>query len=240
MMPEMVVFLRNVTVHAAPLRVAVFRAAASLVVKIHRSCWLLGRRAAILPTGILCRSTLKQTRVLLQLQFKQYLPLDTGYAGSLWLRPLPDARGTVGVTHAPSSKTPPLEVAVFRAGNKTTYRSADLINLAARGTGGSSPYRYQYYLIRSNGVRSNLTAIRSSNIASWRPSTPGTYTLGVVIRDKTGAFVRAERKISVLHSVMSDWHQSLNQNWTTISNGGASTWNAAGASGTRSLFEKIS
>lgn len=224
-----VVFLRNVTVHAAPLRVAVFRAGSKPAV-VKNSPIMLAARAEGGYPAYRYRFVVQRSngqRVLLRDYSSnntfRWIPVTPDrYVVTAFAK---DARGTVkGYSRTVTiTKTPPLEVAVFRAGNKTTYRSADLINLAARGTGGSSPYRYQYYLIRSNGVRSNLTAIRSSNIASWRPSTPGTYTLGVVIRDKTGAFVRAERKISVLHSVMSDWHQSLNQNWTTISNGGAST-----------------
>ena len=74
----------------------------------------------------------------------------------------------------------PLSVAVFRAGNSSTYKIGDVINLAARGEGGKAPYKYQFYAIRPNGSRVNFRSTPvSSNIYPWTPVTPGSYRIGV-------------------------------------------------------------
>ncbi|MDI9470045.1 MAG: InlB B-repeat-containing protein [Bacillota bacterium] len=91
-----------------------------------------------------------------------------------------------------------LRVAVFRTGWLNVYELGDTINLAARGEGGIEPYKYQFYVLRSNGARVNFRRTPvSSNIYPWTPVTPDTYTLGVDVYDATGQKVTKEKTITV-------------------------------------------
>ncbi|MDI9469220.1 MAG: hypothetical protein QM296_03345 [Bacillota bacterium] len=93
----------------------------------------------------------------------------------------------------------PLSIAVFRAGWSDTYRLGQTIDLAARGEGGTAPYKYQFYVLRSNGARVNFRKTPvSSNIYPWTPVTPDTYTLGVDVYDASGKKVTLEKTITVL------------------------------------------
>jgi hypothetical protein len=92
-----------------------------------------------------------------------------------------------------------LKIAVFRAGWSNTYKIGQTISLAARGEGGTAPYKYQFYVLRSNGSRVNFRKTPvSSNIYPWTPVTPDTYTLGVDVYDSTGKKVNQEKRITVL------------------------------------------
>ncbi len=92
----------------------------------------------------------------------------------------------------------PLAVAAFRAGWSDSYEPGETINLAARGEGGYGPYKYQFYVLRSNGARVNFRRTPvSSNIYPWTPVNPDTYTLGVDIYDTTGQKVTQEKTITV-------------------------------------------
>ena len=98
-----------------------------------------------------------------------------------------------------ASTVEPLKIAVFRAGWSDTYKLGDTVNLAARGEGGTAPYKYQFYVLRSNGSRVNFRKTPvSSNIYPWTPVTPDTYTLGVDVYDSTGKKVNQEKRITVL------------------------------------------
>ncbi|MDI9469584.1 MAG: Ig-like domain repeat protein [Bacillota bacterium] len=102
---------------------------------------------------------------------------------------------TISVT---APVVPPLSIAVFRAGWSDTYELGQTINLAARGEGGTAPYRYQFYVLRSNGSRVNFRKTPvSSNIYPWTPVTADTYTLGVDIHDAAGNMVTEEKTITV-------------------------------------------
>ncbi|MDI9469431.1 MAG: InlB B-repeat-containing protein [Bacillota bacterium] len=93
---------------------------------------------------------------------------------------------------------PPLKIAVFRAGWSETYELGQTINLAARGEGGTAPYKYQFYVLRSNGSRVNFRKDPvSANIYPWTPVTPDTYTLGVDVHDATGRMVTETKTITV-------------------------------------------
>ncbi|MDI9470565.1 MAG: hypothetical protein QM296_10205, partial [Bacillota bacterium] len=73
------------------------------------------------------------------------------------------------------------------------------IDLAARGEGGTGPYKYQFYVLRSNGNRVNFRKTPvSSNIYPWTPVTPDTYTLGVDVYDSSGKKVTQTKTITVL------------------------------------------
>ncbi|MDI9469449.1 MAG: InlB B-repeat-containing protein, partial [Bacillota bacterium] len=94
--------------------------------------------------------------------------------------------------------TPPLSIAVFRAGWSDTYELGQKIDLAARGEGGTEPYKYQFYVLRSNGSRVNFRKTPvSANIYPWTPVTPDTYTLGVDVYDAKGVKVTREKTITV-------------------------------------------
>ncbi|MDI9470926.1 MAG: right-handed parallel beta-helix repeat-containing protein [Bacillota bacterium] len=95
-------------------------------------------------------------------------------------------------------EAPPLEIAVFRAGWSDSYEAGQTVNLAARGEGGAAPYKYQFYVVRSNGSRVNFRKNPvSSNIYPWTPVTPDTYTLGVDVYDARGQKVSQEKTITV-------------------------------------------
>ncbi|MDI9470172.1 MAG: Ig-like domain-containing protein [Bacillota bacterium] len=113
-----------------------------------------------------------------------------------------DAAGNVVNQEKPvtvlASTVEPLRIAVFRAGWSDTYEIGDTINLAARGEGGTAPYKYQFYVLRSNGSRVNFRRTPvSSNIYPWTPVTPDTYTLGVDVYDANGKKVNQEKRITV-------------------------------------------
>ncbi len=102
------------------------------------------------------------------------------------------------ITVVGTAPSDPLSVAVFRAGWSDTYDLGQTIDLAARGEGGLAPYKYQFYVLRSNGARVNFrSAPVSSNIYPWTPVTPDTYTLGVDIYDALGQKVNQEKTITV-------------------------------------------
>ena len=92
----------------------------------------------------------------------------------------------------------PLAVAVFRTGSRLSYKPGDTITLAARAEGGTTPYRYQFYVIRSNGTVVILRDYAYSNVFDWQPVTPDTYQVGVRIRDGAGQVVDQEKAVAVL------------------------------------------
>lgn len=107
-------------------------------------------------------------------------------------------------------KDAPLQIAVFRAGWSDTYKLGDTINLAARGEGGKAPYKYQFYVLRSNGSRVNFRKTPvSSNVYPWTSVTPDTYTLGVDVYDATGKKVTEEKTISVLPVATEPFHVAV-------------------------------
>ena len=93
--------------------------------------------------------------------------------------------------------TKPLRVAVFRAGNKSTYTVGETVALAARGEGGTSPYQYQFYVYRSNGTRVILKNYSGVNIYSWKPQTRDKYRVCVAIKDAKGAVITKAVYITV-------------------------------------------
>lgn len=100
-----------------------------------------------------------------------------------------DASGKIVNQVKQVTVTKPLEVAVFRAGNRTEYTAGETVALAARGEGGTAPYRYQFYVYRSNGSRVILRNYASSNIFNWVPVNPDTYRVCVAIKDAKGKVV---------------------------------------------------
>ncbi len=112
-----------------------------------------------------------------------------------------DAAGAVvgqkiTVTVRPSAGDP-LRIAVFRTGNKTSYPAGETVALAARAEGGTAPYRYQFYVIRSSGARVVLRDYAYSNIFKWVPVTPDTYRVGVNVRDAGGKTANQEKQVTV-------------------------------------------
>lgn len=101
---------------------------------------------------------------------------------------------TVKVT-SPAVEAP--EIAVFRTGNKTSYTTGETIALAARAEGGTAPYRYRFYVVRSNGARVTLRNYALSNIFSWKPVTPDTYRVGVDVIDAKGKTVNQVKTVTV-------------------------------------------
>lgn len=97
--------------------------------------------------------------------------------------------------------TDPLQIAVFRTGYQNTYTLGDLIALAARGEGGVTPYNYQFYAVPSNGPSMILRDYASSNIYSWEPQTADTYSVGVNVRDASGATANQSNTIEVQPNV---------------------------------------
>ena len=97
-----------------------------------------------------------------------------------------------------SSEINPLELAVFRTGWKTSYRPGETVALAARAEGGTAPYRYQFYVIRSNGSRVVLRNYAYNNAFTWKPVTPDTYRVGVNVKDATGETVSRQKTVSVV------------------------------------------
>ncbi|MDI9468910.1 MAG: leucine-rich repeat protein [Bacillota bacterium] len=91
----------------------------------------------------------------------------------------------------------PLSIASFRAGYKTEYTPGETLALEARGEGGTAPYQYQFYVIRSNGSKVVLRKYASSNTFSWSPVTPDTYKLGVAIRDAKERVASKEVTVTV-------------------------------------------
>ncbi|MDI9470587.1 MAG: hypothetical protein QM296_10315 [Bacillota bacterium] len=94
-------------------------------------------------------------------------------------------------------KDPNLHIAVFRTGNDTTYATGDTVALAARAEGGTAPYNYQFYAVRSNGSQLILRNYARSNIFSWKPLTPDTYKVGVRVKDSAGKVVSQEKEVTV-------------------------------------------
>ena len=90
-----------------------------------------------------------------------------------------------------------LEVAVFRAGTKSEYTAGETIALAARGEGGTAPYQYQFYVVRSNGARVILRDYALGNTYNWTPRTPDTYQVGVNVEDAAGQTVNQEKTVTV-------------------------------------------
>ncbi|MDI9469361.1 MAG: glycosyl hydrolase family 17 protein [Bacillota bacterium] len=90
-----------------------------------------------------------------------------------------------------------LTVAVFRAGSKSTYKVGEIVALAARGEDGATPYRYQFYVYRSNGAKVILRDYGYSNIFNWKPTTPDSYRVCVAICDAKGAMVTAKTPVEV-------------------------------------------
>ncbi|MDI9468651.1 MAG: SpaA isopeptide-forming pilin-related protein [Bacillota bacterium] len=91
----------------------------------------------------------------------------------------------------------PLRIAVFRTGNKTSYNTGETVALAARAEGGTAPYRYQFYVIRSNGTRVILRDYAFSNTFNWMPVTPDSYQLGVSVKDKNDRQVGQVKNVTV-------------------------------------------
>jgi hypothetical protein len=95
------------------------------------------------------------------------------------------------------AETPPLKLAVFRTGWKTIYKAGETVALAARAEGGTAPYRYQFYVVRSNGSRVVLRNYAYKNTFTWKPVTPDTYTVGVNVKDSTGNTKSREKPVKV-------------------------------------------
>lgn len=94
-------------------------------------------------------------------------------------------------------ETEPLQLAVFRAGDRTSYLSGQSVSLAARAEGGTKPYRYQFYADRSSGARVILRNYAASNIFSWNALTPDTYRVGVNVMDAQGNIVNQEKTVVI-------------------------------------------
>ncbi|MDI9497513.1 MAG: hypothetical protein QM270_03375 [Bacillota bacterium] len=88
-------------------------------------------------------------------------------------------------------------IAVFRAGTKTEYTAGETVALAARAEGGTPPYKYEFYVIRSNGARVILRNYAIANTYNWKPVTPDTYTVGVNAKDANGKIANMERTVKV-------------------------------------------
>lgn len=79
----------------------------------------------------------------------------------------------------------PLKLAVYRTGFFSTYRVGVQVDLAARAEVESGDYEYMFFVIRSNGTRTNLrSTFVKNNSYPWIPQTPDNYQLGVEIRDR--------------------------------------------------------
>jgi hypothetical protein len=94
-------------------------------------------------------------------------------------------------------KNLPVQIAVFRTGNRTEYTVGETVALAARAELGTSPYRYQFYVVRSNGSKVILRDYAYSNVFNWQPVTADTYQVGVNVKDATGEVVNREETITV-------------------------------------------
>ncbi|MDI9468755.1 MAG: hypothetical protein QM296_00940 [Bacillota bacterium] len=105
-----------------------------------------------------------------------------------------DANGTIVQRENTVMVIKPLKIAVFRAGHKSSYNVGETVALAARAEGGYERYRYQFYVIRSNGTRVILRNYSSSNVFSWKPVTPDTYKVGVNAKDVDQATVVNQEK----------------------------------------------
>ncbi len=108
-----------------------------------------------------------------------------------------DASGTIVNQVKTVTVTKPLKVAVFRAGNKTTYPAGETVALAARGEGGTAPYQYQFYVYRSNGTKVVLKNYSGVNVFNWKPTTPDTYRVCVAIKDAKGKVVTQALYVTV-------------------------------------------
>ncbi|MDI9471014.1 MAG: hypothetical protein QM296_12565 [Bacillota bacterium] len=108
-----------------------------------------------------------------------------------------DAAGKIANQVKTVTLTKPFEVAVFRAGNKSTYSTGETVALAARGEGGTAPYRYQFYVYASNGTKLILKEYNSVNIFNWKPTTPDTYRVCVAIKDANGKVVTKALYVTV-------------------------------------------
>ncbi|MDI9468648.1 MAG: hypothetical protein QM296_00395 [Bacillota bacterium] len=93
-----------------------------------------------------------------------------------------------------------LRIAVFRTGNKTSYSTGETVALAARAEDGATPYRYQFYVVRSNGSKVILRKFASSNVFNWTPTTPDNYRVGVEVKDANGLTVSEEKNVTVTAS----------------------------------------
>ncbi|MDI9498897.1 MAG: hypothetical protein QM270_10510, partial [Bacillota bacterium] len=88
-------------------------------------------------------------------------------------------------------------IAVFRTGTRTSYTVGETVALAARAENGTTPYYYQFYVIRSNGTRVILRDYALSNTYNWNPVTPDTYQVGVNVRDASGEIINQEKTVTV-------------------------------------------
>lgn len=90
-----------------------------------------------------------------------------------------------------------VKAAVFRTGRKSEYTRGETVNLAARGEGGTAPYRYRFYVKRSSGQVVYLTSLTGRNYFNWKPFTADTYVAGVFISDQAGRWTITEKKVTV-------------------------------------------
>ncbi|MDI9468646.1 MAG: hypothetical protein QM296_00385 [Bacillota bacterium] len=145
-----------------------------------------------------------------------------------------DADGTevsheTAITIDPSAQAP-LRIAVFRTGNRTSYKTGETVALAARAEGGTPPYRYQFYVIRSNRTRVILRDYAFSNTFNWVPVTPDTYQVGVSVKDSEGRLVHQARNVTVEPSLYVAVFRTGNR--STYSPGEAVALAARGEGGT--------
>ncbi len=108
-----------------------------------------------------------------------------------------DSAGTVINQVKSVTITKPLKLAVFRTGNKTSYTAGETVALAARAEDGAAPYRYQFYVVRSNGARVILRRFAYSNVFNWIPVNPDTYQVGVEVFDRSGSLLSEEKTVKV-------------------------------------------
>lgn len=110
---------------------------------------------------------------------------------------MPDSTAWVYARFTPEGENPALWLAVFRVGDKSNYTAGETVPLAARAEGGKAPYRYQFYVIRSNGDMVILRDYAYNNTFNWQPVTPDVYRVGVNIRDAAGNVVGQEQTVDV-------------------------------------------
>ena len=94
-----------------------------------------------------------------------------------------------------------LKVSSFRASPSKSARAGRKVKLTAKAQGGTKKYQYMFGYKKSgtNKIK-KISSYSSKRIVSWRPKSPGRYTLYVCVKDKTTK--RVSKKASLKYVVV--------------------------------------
>lgn len=80
----------------------------------------------------------------------------------------------------------PLMLDHFTAEAKSSTVFGDVISLEAEAAGGSGSYQYQFSVVDEEGKETKLKDFDAVGSAQWKPSSVGSYTLCVTVKDTEG------------------------------------------------------